>query len=852
MPGPAPRAQPSAGPAPFSTAVERLADRLGVDPARGLGAADALTRAARAGPNELEPARRTSVARMIAGAATEPFVLLLMAAGVAAILLGEVRDGLFVLIGLIPIVGADVVTEFRGERALEALRDAAAPRATVRRDGVVSDLPAADLVPGDIVLLRAGDVVPADLRLLIADRLLIDRSALTGESVPEAGATAPDAPGTPLAERRSMAYAGSPVVGGRGEGVVVATGASTEVGRIAGGLAATERRRSPLQAELDRLVRMLLIVAIVLIAIVTSLGFARGEPAGANVLAGISAAIAAIPEEPPILLAVILGLGAYRLLKRGVLVRRLNAEETLGAVDLIVTDKTGTLTRNRLEVATVRTLDGSVAEGPGRVRLLADAYRAEDDAWLRGRGAVPGSFTRALATALEADGDGATEVLDLDPAELTLAEPVTGDRRYARTEDRAGVVRLLGAPEAVLDATDATSADRSAWRALIDAHARSGERVVGLAVGRVGAPPSMAALIGFADPLRDGIRDAFASAGRAGIATIVVTGDHPATASAIAEAAGLHDGDAVVALGDDLDRLTDDELTERIPSLHVIARSTPEGKERLVRLARAAGRTVAVTGDGVNDAPALNRADVAVAMGSGTAVAKGASDLVLGDDSFATLLFGLFEGRRIVDNVQKGLVFLVSTHVALLGFILIATVAGSSQPLLPLQILWLELFIDLSTSIAFEREAAEPDLTRRPPRRRAIPLLDDGLLARIVLAGGFSAVAALGIMLWAPGTPDHIRWFAYTTLVVAQVVRAYANRSLVTPIHRLPTNRLLLGAVLLVIAITAAIPFLPPIAEAFRASPLDAGEWVVVALIALAPAIAAEAIRSRRHARWVA
>ncbi len=297
------------------------------------------------GPNELEPSPRTALPKLIFEAATEPFVILLIVAGVLAIALGDVRDGLLVLLALLPIIGADVITEYRGERALEALREASAPTTRLRRAGVVADVPASGLVPGDIVLLRAGDIVPADLRLTRADRLMVDRSILTGESVPEPATTDPDPIDTPLAARYGMAYAGTSVVAGRGEGVVVAIGPASEVGRIAGGLGTRERRRSPLQAELDRLVRILLVVAIALIVIVTGLGFARGQDAGANILAGVSAAIAAIPEEPPILLAVILGLGAYRLLRRGVLVRRLNAEETLGAIDLIVTDKTGTLTQ---------------------------------------------------------------------------------------------------------------------------------------------------------------------------------------------------------------------------------------------------------------------------------------------------------------------------------------------------------------------------------------------------------------------------------------------------------------------------------------------------------------------------
>jgi Ca2+-transporting ATPase len=294
-------------------------------------------------------------------------------------------------------------------------------------------------------------------------------------------------------------------------------------------------------------------------------------------------------------------------------------------------------------------------------------------------------------------------------------------------------------------------------------------------------------------------------------------------------------------------------VTGLLPVLRIVARALPEQKLRLVRLARAAGRTVAVTGDGVNDAPALNNADVAVAMGSGTAVAREASDLVLGDDSFATLMHALREGRRIVANVQKGLVFLVSTHVALLGFILIATIAGFGQPLLPLQILWMELFIDLSASVAFEREPEEPHTMTRPPRPRDEPLLTSGILARIAVAGGVTAVAALVILLVGAAGFEELRWVAYTALVIGQVVRAYANRSLTEPVHRLGPNWVLISACLLVIAIQIAIPFVPALADAFRARQLSAIEWLVVAAIALVPALVAEAIRTvRPGTTWIA
>ncbi|MFL5709816.1 MAG: cation-translocating P-type ATPase [Chloroflexota bacterium] len=828
--------------------ANEVARSVDVDPAVGLSAAEVVRRAAAFGPNELEEAPRTSVARLFWDALTEPFVILLIVAGVLAVALGEVRDGLLVLLALLPIVGADVVTGYRGEKALDALRAASAPTARVRRDGGVDDVSAAGVVVGDVVLLRAGDVVPADLRLLRADRLIVDRSVLTGESVPEPAGLAADPADAPLTDRRSMAYAGTSIVGGRGEGVVVAIGGATEVGRIASGLGVTEEHRSPLQRELDRLVRILLVVAIGLIAIVTGLGFARGQDAGANLLAGISAAIAAIPEEPPILLAVILGLGAYRLLRRDVLVRRLNAEETLGAVDLIITDKTGTLTRNRLDVVSVRDIAGSL-DGQGRLDVLREGLRAEDDAWVRAEGMAPGSFTSSLARSIEAAGADASLRLE----DLVSSEPVTDGRPISLTRSHgpSGIEDLaIGAPEAILALADPAREETAAWLALVEAGAAAGERLVAVARRALDDRWHLRALIGFADPLRDGIRDALETARVAGIEVIVVTGDHPLTAGAIAAAAGLDASGIVV--GEEIAAWDDERLTAELPRLRIVARSTPDQKERLVRLARAAGRTVVVTGDGVNDAPALHRADVAVAMGSGTGVAKEAADLVLGDDSFATLMYGLAEGRRIVDNVEKGLVFLISTHVALLGFILIATLYGFGQPLLPLQILWLELFIDLSTSVAFELEKPEPDLMQRPPRRRDVPLLTNELLGRISVAGGFSAVAALVVMVTHPGTADHTRWLAYTVLVCAQAVRANANRSLRIPIHRLPPNWFLLAAGLIVIGVQVAIPQIPLLAEAFRATPLDASDWLLVAVIALAPAVLAEVVRTVTGRTWIA
>jgi Ca2+-transporting ATPase len=835
---------------PYARAAEEVARALGVSPESGLDAEGAAARLAESGPNELEEHAPPSVWRALLSAATEPFVLLLAASGIGAVLLNEVRDGLLVLAGLIPIVGADVATAYRSERALAELREAVAPRAHVLRDGPRSEIAAREIVLGDVLVLAAGDVVPADARVLPGGSLLVDRSVLTGESVPEQTSAVPDAAEAPLAERRSMVYAGTSIVGGRGVAMTVATGPATELGSIAGSLGAEKRRRSPLQRELDRLVRILLVAAIVLIVVTVGLGFLRGQPAGANILAGISAAIAAIPEEPPILLAVVLGLGAYRLMRRGVLVRRLAAQEALGAVDLIITDKTGTLTRNRLAVEAVLRPDGPVP-APESHDLLLEALAAEEDAWTAGAAGRRGSFTAAIEAALDERG----VPFSLDPQHVESAAAAADGRPYSTVRHRHGDgwrELVLGAPEVVAGFAAGTgNADHEAWSRLIASEAGRGGRLLLLASRTAAAPWQTRALIRFGDPIRDDVPAAVASATRAGIQTMMVTGDHLDTASAIADAVGLPPGEAIT--GSQLDDLTDAELPARMAHLRLVARAIPEQKLRLVRIGQAAGRSVAVTGDGVNDAPALNAADVAVAMGSGTAVAREASDLVLGDDSFVTMMQGLREGRRIVANVQKGLVFLVSTHVALLGFILIATIAGYGRPLLPLQILWLELFIDLSSSVAFEREPEEPLAMERPPRPRSRPLLDRGILLRIAGAGGFSAVAAFVMLLTLPGDFEQARWVAFTTLVVAQAIRAYANRSLLSPLRRLGPNWFLTLATAAAIAIQAAIPYVPYLAEAFHAVPLTAGEWALVAAVALAPAALAELVRTRTTGvPWVA
>lgn len=834
-----------------------VAARLGVDVSIGLSTDEANQRTELHGLNIIGETKRAPLWKMLRNAFFEPFIVALAVAGLLAVAVGEVRDGVLILVMLLPIVGADVATEFRAERALDALRAASAPTARVRRNGTVSRMAAAQLVPGDVVMLKVGDIIPADLRLSVIEGLLLDRSALTGESIPEEARVAPQTSDVPVSERRGMAYAGTSVVGGRGEGIVTAIGQHTEFGAIAASLALRERRRSPLQRELDRLVRILLVVAIGLIAITFGAGVLRGNGLGANILAGVSAAVAAIPEEPPVLLAVILTLGSYRLLKRGVLVRRLNAEETLGAIDLIISDKTGTLTQNRLAVITVRAAyDHTVSEvgEVERAEILRDALRAEDDAW-SGDPASLGSFSRALLMALRT-GTEPIETLLPPRHELLAVSAPTHDRPYALSSARRGELTeelALGAPEIVLGLIEASATSQEHWRQAINSAATAGERLLSLAVRHGDGAWTMRALIGFADPIRPEIAMAMRTATGAGIQVIVVTGDHPLTAAAIARQAGL--GGERIVTGDELATWSDARLATELPTLHIVARSTPQQKLRLVQAARTDQRVVAVFGDGVNDAPALHGADVAVSMGSGTAVAREAADLVLGDDSFATLVYALGEGRRLVDNVQKGLIFILSTHVAFLLFILLATlVVSTAQVLVPLQILWMELFIDLAASIAFERERAEPDIMERPPRDPRRPLISAKILANTVGAGAFTALAAISVMLTHAGDLAYRSWLAYTILVVSQCVRAYWNRSAHWPIRSLRSNGVLLSACIVAVTMQVVIPLVPPLAELFHAQPIALGDWPLIVAIAAAPALLAEVVRGTRRGPklWVA
>ena len=522
----------------------------------------------------------------------------------------------------------------------------------------------------------------------------------------------------------------------------------------------------------------------------------------------------------------------------------------LGAIDLVITDKTGTITKNRLAVSSVSDASGLVTDRARRLDLLTDALRAEEDAWEQQSEMPKSSFTRALIEAIVSAGGRQ----QLDPGELISAAPPTDSQPYSSTtarRDGRNETLTLGAPEAVADLALAVDGpDRQKWHARIEELTSTGQRVVGLAIRREPHDAVMLGLIGFADPVRNGVAEAMIAAREAGIHVVIVTGDHPSTALAIGQQVGLAAGQVIT--GSEVEGWSDSELVDRLPSISIVARSTPETKERIVRVgpSRRPGRCGHGRWRQRRSGPPRSRCRRL--DGQRHRCRQGSLGSGPGRRLVRDACLRIQEGRRIVDNVQKGLVFLVSTHVALLGFILIATVAGFSQALLPIQVLWLELFIDLSASVAFEREPIEPNAMHRPPRPSSRPLLTDALLGRIAIAGGFTAAGALWLMAGSGQDGDHARWLAYCTLVCAQAVRAYANRTLTVPLARLGPNMFLLAACLLTVAAQIGDPVHPSARRGVRGVPLTAAELALVAGIALAPAALAELVRRRGRGPWVA
>ena len=876
-----------------TNAPEAVLAALAVDPAVGLGAEEIASRRARDGDNRLKEAPRRSVVRMVAGQFADVMVLVLLAAAVVAGVAGEPADTIAIVAIVVLNAGLGFVQEFRAERAVRALQAMAAPAARVRRDGRVASIPSVELVVGDIVMLEAGTIVPADLRLLESHHLRVDESALTGESHPvdkeAAHVATTDAA---LGDRRGMAWKGTVATYGRGAGVVVATGMRTELGRVATLLAEAVEPQTPLQKRLRRFATQLAIAVLVLCAVIFAIGLLRGEPPLLMFLTALSLAVAAMPEALPAVVTISLALGARRMVRRQALVRRLPAVETLGSVTYICSDKTGTLTQNRMTVAAVRTAGGegsgapgtgeggagAVATGPGRDMLLR-AMALNSDA-VQDAAGVHGDPTEVAL--LEHALDAGVDLAELRRAHARLAELPFSSERGRMTTLHAGqggappFLVMKGAPERVLPrcswrwAPDGPRPlDRAAVLQDAEAMAAAGLRVIAfgvrdMPVGRTGIALgeedevgcAYLGLAGLLDPPRPEAAAAVAECHSAGIQVVMVTGDHGATAEAIARQlaiAGPHTPPAVT--GEMLARVDDETLRARCGEWRVYARVAPEQKIRLVRALQARGEFVAMTGDGVNDAPALRQADIGIAMGrGGTDVAREAAAMVLVDDNFASIVAAVREGRRIYDNIRRFIRYVLTGNSAEIWLLFLAPFVGLPLPLLPIHILWINLVTDGLPGLALALEPAERGVMQRPPRPPQESVFSHGLWQHALWVGLLMGLTCLATQAYAHHAGSaHWQSMTFTVLALSQLGHVLAVRSERESFlaRGAWSNPALMLAVLGTAALQLATLYVPVLNGVFRTQPLDGRELALCLALSSVTFLAVEAEKWAVRRGWL-
>jgi P-type Ca2+ transporter type 2C len=792
------------------------------------------------GPNRLVPGdARPSVVVWLLRSFADPMVLLLLVAGATYFVLGDRFDALVVLVAVIPIVAVGLLLEARAERALDRLKQLTAPTATVWRDGYPVVIAAEEIVPGDLVAIREGDVVPADGTLAEATQITLDESALTGESLPDAK----DPQGTPN-ERQVLA--GTTVVSGSGTFSVTATGPRTRYGLVGQLVGQVRSPATPLQRMIRRLIWQLAAVAGGFCAAVVGAELLAGHGWAAAIIAGVSLAIAAIPEEFPMVYTLYLSLGAWRLARDHALVRNLASVETLGAATVICTDKTGTLTHGRLDVVTVATTEGIVSHGAP----LAAAERALLEAAVLASEPSPfDPLEKAILTYAAARG---IDVDALHAGHFVADYPFDPKLKYvAHIWERDGVVRVAakGSLEGILQRSQVSPAERQRATEVNQQLASDGLRIIAIAAGSLpdGSVDRAAdesqlrftGLIAFADPLRGGVASALRDCRAAGIRVIMLTGDHPVTAHAVAGDLHLpHDDQRPVATGDDLDAADDATLARLVRDVSIFARIRPEQKHRIVQALRAQGDVVAMTGDGINDAPALREADIGVAMGQrGTDVARESADLVLLDDNFATIVAAVRDGRRIFENLRRAFAYLIAFHAPLLLGALVVPLVGAPLLLLPVTLIWLELVVHPVASLVFDNDPPPPDLMRRPPRPSGAGLLLLGDLVRPFIQGvSLSAgVLALYVGALARGVAvPEARGVAVTALILGQLVLVLAARSPDRPLWKTSVrgNRALWPVLGVTFLSLLVVLYVPPVAGTLELAPLPFLDWLAAAFVA--------------------
>jgi Ca2+-transporting ATPase len=842
---------------PGATVEQGLATSV----ATGLDDDEVRRRLERYGPNRIRVERTPSYLETFFNEIREPMILLLIGTGVLYGVWGEAADAVTIFVVILLLVTAEVLTEYRAGNAIAALSALAEPMTTVIRNGSACEVTAEALVPGDLLVLRAGSHIPADARLIRSDGLAVDESTLTGESAPvDKDADARLAPAAPLAERSTMVFAGTVVSRGRGTALVVATGAASDLGRLAALAQSVKAPRTPMQEAMASLSATLAWVAIGISILVPFLGWLlNGQPPRTMILTGLSLAFSVIPEELPIIVTMVLGLGTYRLAQRHAIVRRLPAVETLGAVTVIATDKTGTLTENRMELAEV----SPAGRRADVLRLGAQA----NDALASRSGFVGDPLDTALLRAAQADG--------IDVAALGMRSSMAHEFPFDNVRKRMSIVSdrhvvVKGAPEAILSVSTLEAAQRDAVRSEVDRMAAKGLRVIAFAERTLPdeVPPTpervelgltFAGIAGFADPPRPEVPAAIADCRTAGIRPLMVTGDYELTAVAVADAIGI-DANGHTLTGAQIDELSDDGFALAVESTNVFARTTPAQKLRIVRALQARGERVAVTGDGTNDAPALAAADIGVAMGeTGTDVARDAAGIVLADDNFATIVQAVYEGRVLFANLSKGVSYYLACKLALVGVTLLAVLLRTPIPFAPIQIILMELFMDLAASAAFAAEPAESGVMSRPPRDPQEPFMNGARVSGIVMsaAGLFAAVSTAYLVTWFSGAGlPTAQTMAFVTWLLGHVFLALVMRSERDSLLGIGlfSNRVMVAWAVATVVFILLVTFVPAVRANLKAVELDPGRFGLALLLAFAGTFWLDPIKElrARHASFAA
>jgi len=896
---------------------------LGGNAAAGLSTDEAAARLADVGPNELVERGQKSVWRMVWEQISNTLVAMLIIAAVVSAMLGDGKDAVAILAIVVLNTLLGLFHERRAERAMAMLKRLAVPIVRVRRDGQIVERPSRELVPGDIVLLEAGNVVPADGRLLECVNLRAQEASLTGESEPvdkSSGLIAD--PDVPLGDQRNLVFMGTTVTYGRGQVIVLATGMATELGRIADLIQNVERDPTPLQRRLDQLGKTLAAIALVLVGIIFASGMVRGEAFSLMFLTAVSMAVAAVPEGLPAVVTIALALGAQRMLKRHVLIRKLPAVETLGSVTVICSDKTGTLTENRMTVSILdvagRRLDVTETihrDGPAvDLEPGVDAVPGHDaaltvllagnalcnDAVLAPQADQPAHFhalgdpteaalvvaaakfrlskpdlellfPRVAEVPFDSDRKRMTTVHEMPPTAtpappglepLWSLDPLLAARKYVAltkgaVEPLISVSRFVwvdGRPQAMSDEL------RTRITRAHDALAHDGMRVLGLAVRVLDHLPAADAealerdavfvgLVGLNDPPRPEVRESVATCRRAGIRPVMITGDHPLTAHYIARQLGIDDEGGRTVTGPELARMDERTLADTASSASVFARVSPEHKLQIVQSLQAQGHVVAMTGDGVNDAPALRRADIGVAMGiTGTDVSKEAADMVLRDDNFATIVAAVEEGRVIYDNIRKFIKYLLSSNSGELWVVLLAPFVGLPLPLLPLQILWINLVTDGLPALALSVEPAERDAMHRPPVPPSEGILGRGLLSQVIWGGLVLGLTPLGLGYYyhAIGDPAW-QTVVFTTLTLSQLALVLSVRSERESFFAIGPfgNPTLILVVAMTFLLQMTVTYSPFWQDVLKTVPLTSTQLIVSVAASVTPFVADELRKAR-------